>query len=48
MAAAIEGALVEQRALIDKGLAHARRFTWRACGEAHLHGFLRRRPSGAA
>ena len=39
MAAAIEGALVERRALIDKGLAHARRFTWRACGEAHLHGF---------
>jgi hypothetical protein len=39
MAAAIEGALVERRALIDKGLAHARRFTWRACGEAHLQGF---------
>jgi glycosyltransferase involved in cell wall biosynthesis len=39
MAAAIEGALVERRVLIDKGLAHARRFTWRACGEAHLHGF---------
>ncbi len=39
MAAAIEGALVERRALVDKGLAHARRFTWRACGETHLHGF---------
>ena len=39
MAAAIEGALVERRALIDKGLAHARRFTWQACGEAHLQGF---------
>ena len=42
MAAAIEGALVERRSLIAKGLEHARRFTWRACGEAHLQGFERR------
>jgi glycosyltransferase involved in cell wall biosynthesis len=39
MAAAVEGALVEGQALAAKGPEHARRFTWRACGEAHLHGF---------
>ncbi len=39
MAAAIEGALVERQALAAKGPEHARRFTWRACGEAHLQGF---------
>ena len=39
IASAIESALVERQALVDKGLAHARRFTWRACGEAHLDGF---------
>jgi glycosyltransferase involved in cell wall biosynthesis len=42
LAAAIEGALVEHVALSAKGLDHARRFTWRACGEAHLQGFERR------
>lgn len=42
MASAIEGALVEHLALSAKGLDHARRFTWRACGEAHLHGFENR------
>lgn len=42
MAAAIEGALVEHLALSAKGLDHARRFTWRACGEAHLYGFENR------
>ena len=26
-------------ALVAQGLEHARRFTWRACGEAHLQGF---------
>ena len=39
LAAAIEKALVERETLVPKGLEHARRFTWRACGEAHLHGF---------
>jgi glycosyltransferase involved in cell wall biosynthesis len=39
LAAAIEGALVEQESLRARGIEHARRFTWRACGEAHLHGF---------
>jgi glycosyltransferase involved in cell wall biosynthesis len=39
MAAAIEGALVEGQALSAKGPEHARRFTWRACGKAHLQGF---------
>ena len=42
MAAAIEGALVEHVALSAKGLEHAGRFTWRACGEAHLQGFEQR------
>jgi glycosyltransferase involved in cell wall biosynthesis len=39
LAAAIEGALVERQQLVARGLEHARRFTWRACGEAHLRGF---------
>jgi glycosyltransferase involved in cell wall biosynthesis len=39
LAAAIEGALVEREALVARGLEHARQFSWRACGEAHLHGF---------
>ncbi len=38
----IERALREQDALVPTGLEHARRFTWRACGEAHLHGFQTR------
>jgi glycosyltransferase involved in cell wall biosynthesis len=33
-------ALQERETLVAKGLEHARRFTWRACGEAHIHGFL--------
>ncbi len=36
----IERALVEEETLIPAGLEHARRFTWRACGEAHVQGFL--------
>jgi glycosyltransferase involved in cell wall biosynthesis len=32
-------ALAERESLVAKGLEHARCFTWRACGEAHLHGF---------
>jgi len=39
IAAGIELALDEQDALVTRGLEHAQRFTWRACGEAHLHGF---------
>jgi glycosyltransferase involved in cell wall biosynthesis len=40
IAAGIERALVERESLVAAGLAHARRFTWRACGEAHVQGFL--------
>jgi len=36
----IRTALAERESLVTKGLEHAKRFTWRACGEAHLHGFL--------
>jgi glycosyltransferase involved in cell wall biosynthesis len=39
IAAGIEEALVDRDRLVSGGLAHARRFTWRACGEAHVHGF---------
>ena len=41
LAAAIEGALVEREALRVRGLEHARQFTWRRCGEAHLEAFER-------
>jgi glycosyltransferase involved in cell wall biosynthesis len=40
IAEGIRRALAERESLVAKGLAHAKRFTWRACGEAHLHGFL--------
>lgn len=40
IAAGIERALVERESLVRGGFAHARRFTWRACGEAHVQGFL--------
>jgi len=36
----IRRALQERESLVGKGLEHARRFTWRSCGEAHLRGFL--------
>jgi glycosyltransferase involved in cell wall biosynthesis len=36
IAAGIEQALAERERLVAAGLEHARRFTWRACGEAHL------------
>ena len=36
----IQRALQERETLVAKGLEHARKFTWRACGEAHIHGFL--------
>ena len=41
IAAGIERALAERNALVARGLEHAKRFTWRACGEAHLQAFLR-------
>jgi len=39
VAEGIERALAERERLVPLGVEHARRFTWRACGEAHLHGF---------
>jgi glycosyltransferase involved in cell wall biosynthesis len=39
LAAGIERALAQRDALVPRGLEQARRFTWRACGEAQLHGF---------
>ncbi len=41
LASAIERALVEREQLIPLGVAHASRFTWRACGEAVLAGYER-------
>jgi glycosyltransferase involved in cell wall biosynthesis len=40
IAAGLERALAERDGLVARGLAHARRFTWRACGEAHVQGFM--------
>jgi glycosyltransferase involved in cell wall biosynthesis len=39
LAAGIERAIAERDTLVPRGLEHARRFTWRACGEAHLRAF---------
>ncbi len=39
LAAGIERALSEGRRLAPRGIEHARRFTWRACGEAMLRGY---------
>jgi glycosyltransferase involved in cell wall biosynthesis len=39
LAAGIEQALTERDTLVPPGLEHARQFTWRACGEAHLEAF---------
>jgi glycosyltransferase involved in cell wall biosynthesis len=36
LAAGIEEALARRDELVPRGLEHARRFTWRACGEVHL------------
>ncbi|HXH97524.1 MAG TPA: glycosyltransferase family 1 protein [Gaiellaceae bacterium] len=36
IAAAIGEALARRDELVPRGVEHARRFTWRACGEAHL------------
>jgi glycosyltransferase involved in cell wall biosynthesis len=40
IAAGIERALVDPESLVAPSLEHARRFTWQACGEAYLQGFL--------
>jgi glycosyltransferase involved in cell wall biosynthesis len=39
LASALERAYSERNALTGRGIEHARRFTWRACGEAVLHGY---------
>jgi glycosyltransferase involved in cell wall biosynthesis len=39
IASGIETALTEGRTLVPRGLEHARKFTWRACGEAMLRGY---------
>jgi glycosyltransferase involved in cell wall biosynthesis len=39
IAAGLERALDERERLVAAGLEHVRRFTWRACGEAHLRAF---------
>jgi glycosyltransferase involved in cell wall biosynthesis len=39
IAAGIQRALAQREALMPRGLEHAARFTWRACGEAMLHGY---------
>jgi glycosyltransferase involved in cell wall biosynthesis len=39
LAAGIGAALTERDTLVPRGLEHAARFTWRACGEAHLRAF---------
>ena len=43
LASAIERALAERERLVPLGLEHARRFTWRATGEAVLAGYDRSR-----
>ncbi len=43
IASAIERALSERERLVPLGLEHARRFTWKACGEALLAGYERAR-----
>jgi glycosyltransferase involved in cell wall biosynthesis len=40
IAEGIRRAIADRESLVPKGLEHAKRFTWRACGEAHLRGFL--------
>ena len=39
IAAGIEEALAKRETLIPRGLDHAAKFTWRACGEAMLRGY---------
>lgn len=40
IAAGLEQAVADRESLVARGLEHARGFTWQACGEAHLQGFL--------
>jgi len=35
-------ALRDREGLVVRGIQHAKRFTWEACGQAHLEGFLAR------
>ncbi len=39
IAAGIERAIAERDRLVPRGLEHASKFTWRACGEAMLRGY---------
>jgi glycosyltransferase involved in cell wall biosynthesis len=39
IAAGIEQALAQREALVPRGLEHAARFTWRACGESMLRAY---------
>jgi glycosyltransferase involved in cell wall biosynthesis len=39
IAEGITRALEERESLVERGLRHAERFTWRACGEAMLRGY---------
>ena len=39
IAEGIRRALDDRENLVARGLEHAKRFTWRACGEAHLRGW---------
>ena len=39
LASALERAIAEREVLGGRGIEHARRFTWRACGEAVLRGY---------
>jgi glycosyltransferase involved in cell wall biosynthesis len=41
IALGIRRVLEERERLVERGLAHAARFTWRACGEAMLRGYER-------
>jgi glycosyltransferase involved in cell wall biosynthesis len=43
IASAIETALAQREALVARGLEHAAKFTWRACGEAMLRGYEKAR-----
>ena len=42
IAEGIARALQDRDSLVARGLVHAKRFTWLACGEAHLHGWSSR------
>jgi glycosyltransferase involved in cell wall biosynthesis len=42
IAEGIDRALQDRDSLVAKGLEHAKRFTWLACGEAHLRGWSSR------